>query len=126
MTRARPELLVADYWFVAETDDGQIVGCGGWTAHSPEDNSEKPRIGHVRHFATDPDFTRKGVASSLIEKVFETARGEGMEELHCLSTIAAREFYQSHGFESVADAYVSIGELKFPAIRMKRRLIDER
>jgi N-acetylglutamate synthase-like GNAT family acetyltransferase len=125
MTRARPELLVADYWFVAETDEGRIVGCGGWTAHDPEDNTEQPRIGHVRHFATDPDFTRQGIGSSLIHEVFETARNEGIEELHCLSTIAAREFYGSHGFESIADAYVSIGELEFPAIRMKRRLSEE-
>ena len=50
MTRANPGLLASGTYYVAESRDSLIVGCGGWTRESPVDGGIEPGLGHIRHF----------------------------------------------------------------------------
>ena len=54
IARANPTLLASGRYYVAETRNGSIVGCGGWSLTKP--NSPRQRLAHVRHFGTDLDI----------------------------------------------------------------------
>lgn len=47
----------------------KIVGCGGWTPKSPMGDD----IPHLRHFATDPDYTRMGIAKLIWQTSWKAA-----------------------------------------------------
>ena len=70
MVRANPALLRSGSYYLAEGPDGTVAGCGGWTlerpgaVHAPID----PTLGHIRHFATHPDWTRRGIGRALIDR----------------------------------------------------------
>ena len=74
MTNANPRLLASGTYYVAVTGDGSIIGCGGWTAEAPGGGESTPGVGHIRHFAVHPDWTRRGVGLALLNRCIEEAR----------------------------------------------------
>ena len=60
MLRIDPKLLESDRYFKANLD-GNLASCGGWSADSPI-GQQRVGTGHIRHFATHPDFMRMGSA----------------------------------------------------------------
>jgi GNAT superfamily N-acetyltransferase len=76
MTKANPRLLASGTYYVAEADGGSLAGCGGWTAEMPGSGEVVPGVGHIRHFATHPQWTRRGVASAML------VRGDGARRHH--------------------------------------------
>jgi GNAT superfamily N-acetyltransferase len=83
ISRANPLLLKCPTWFVVEHphETRHIVGCGGWTPYLPgtstgESTTTSSKVTpHLRHFATDPAFARKGIASALWKCVVESSAG---------------------------------------------------
>lgn len=123
ITTARPDLLSCGSYYVAETGDGRIVGAGGWTRHSPTGRDETATNGNIRHFATDPDFARKGIGRTLMGQCIEEASKAGLAELNCYSTLNGESFYAACGFEAVEDFPIELpGGVVFPSVRMVRKL----
>src|SRR3712207_6759356 len=54
MVRPNPTLLRSGTYYLAETADDTVAGCGGWTLERPGAGSAPvdPKLGHIRHFAT--------------------------------------------------------------------------
>ena len=122
LSRANPALLASGTYHVAEDADGAILGVGGWTRAGPR-GGRRPGVGHVRHFATHRDWTRRGIGSSVMDRAIEQARGAGIRVLDCMSTRTAVPFYATFGFQTVGPVEVSLRPgITFPAIRMIRRL----
>ncbi|MCH2065884.1 GNAT family N-acetyltransferase [Shimia sp.] len=123
-TKAQPALLSCGTYFVAEcveTDD--IIGAGGWTDLSPSHGITGTHLGHVRHVATRSDWLRRGVARSLIDVSLASAEAHGMREMSCMSSITARDFYASMGFEETTEVELTLAPgVHFPAIQMRRSL----
>jgi len=121
ITEARPQLLTCGTWYLVEhPETGDIVGCGGWTQRSPQnDTTFAP---HLRHFATDPDWTRLGVASSVWKRVQpELDAISNVSEVY--STLTAEKFYGSLGYESIKSMEIPLGPngtCAFPCILMRR------
>ena len=123
ISRANPALLRSGSYFVAELD-GMVVGAGGWTGGSPVGLHGQPDLGHVRHVVSDHRRTRMGIGSALMDRVFETARANGMTGLEALSTRTAVPFYAALGFVPQGEVQVPLGpaRLPFAAERMLKPL----
>jgi N-acetylglutamate synthase-like GNAT family acetyltransferase len=122
MTRAHPGLLASGTYYVAESD-GALVGCGGWSHARPGSGEIVEGEGHVRHFATHPEWTGRGIGAALLARCLDEIRQAGLRKLHCFSTINAEPFYRTAGFETIGPIDVQMGpSLKFPGILMRREL----
>jgi GNAT superfamily N-acetyltransferase len=66
MTRANPTLLQSGTYYLSETQDGTIIGCGGWTFERPGGGEVVPGLVHIRHFATHPDWIGRGIGTALV------------------------------------------------------------
>ena len=123
MTKAQPALLASGSYYVAENGAGDLVGCGGWTTARPGTGEVIQGEAHIRHFATHPDWVRRGVASSLLSLCLRDAQLVGIRKLHCFSTLNAEGFYRASGFETTGSIDVPMGPiLKFPGVLMTRGL----
>lgn len=95
--RAQPALLRSGLFHVVESAS-RIVGAGGWSPGAPGGRRGQHGVGHVRHFATDPVFARRGVGRLLLGHIRLEAKAAGMTALHCQSTLSAVPFYEAMGF----------------------------
>jgi predicted N-acetyltransferase YhbS len=127
-------------YFVAETPDGQVVGCGGWSwrrkafgagqggrafaAH--EDEPMDPQRGEpawIRAFFVHPDWTRRGIARRLLALSEEAARAAGYGRTELLATETGIPLYLACGYvvlEYGATPMPSGGE--FTGARMTKEL----
>jgi N-acetylglutamate synthase-like GNAT family acetyltransferase len=102
MTRANPALVSSGTYYVAESENGTLVGCGGWTREHPGDDVVTEGIGHIRHFGTHPEWTRRGIGRSIYRLCEADAREAGVRRFECYSSVNAENFYSSLGFERIA------------------------
>lgn len=122
MLRIDPALLESGRYLAAETG-GRLAGCGGWSTATPGSGKTENAVGHIRHFATHPDFMRSGVGSAIIERCLDEARGAGIAVMRCFSSIPAEDFYARHGFRRLDAVNIMLGDsIAFPAVLMEKRL----
>jgi GNAT superfamily N-acetyltransferase len=125
IARAQPALIASGTYHVATDDDGRILAAGGWSrgGPGPARPGSGPATGQVRHVVTDDRLTRCGLGRSLLTRIFDEARGEGMTRLDCLSTLTALPFYRALGFTGKRSLTVSLGPgIDFPVIALSRTL----
>ncbi|MBS0565750.1 MAG: GNAT family N-acetyltransferase [Proteobacteria bacterium] len=116
LARAQPGLLASGRYFVAEGAGGRMLAAGGWSGG-------RDGQGEVRHVATDPDATRRGIGRALMEAVLGDARAAGVSRMLCLATRTAVPFYRALGFEEVGPVLIGLRPgIEFPAVRMARAL----
>lgn len=119
MCRANPALLGSGTYYIAETDHA-MIGCGGWTMERPGRGAVVPGEGHIRHFGTVPSAVRGGVATRIMRRCFEDARGAGIRVFHCYATRAAVPFYAAMGFITIGPIDVPLADdLAFPSVLMR-------
>jgi GNAT superfamily N-acetyltransferase len=83
--------------FVAETDDGRIVGTIAGVV-LPDSNGEE---GHIRGMAVLPDQAGTGIAQALLEAVESDLAGQGCSRISLDTTAPlqrAINFYRKHGY----------------------------
>lgn len=123
IARAQPELLKSGLFFIAETEAGEIGAAGGWSLTAPGGKPGARGVGHIRHVATDPDHTRKGLARALLQHILFHAKASGMQQMHCQSTRTAVPFYEAMGFGVQGDVDVTLrGGLSFPSVFMTAKI----
>jgi len=124
MVRANPKLIGADRFWIAATSDGRIVSCGGWSLERPGSGEAEAGLGHIRHFATHPDWTGRGLATAIFRRCATAAKDNGVTQLECYSSLNAEGFYRSVGFVTVEHATVPMGPTvnAFPVVRMRCRI----
>jgi N-acetylglutamate synthase-like GNAT family acetyltransferase len=121
MTQANPALLKSGTFYVAQTQDYRVIGCGGWTFERPGSGEVDPQLAHIRHFATHPEWLRQGVGRAIYSRCEAEAVAAGAREFECFASLNAQEFYGSLGFIAVNQIKVSMGpDVTFPAALMKR------
>jgi GNAT superfamily N-acetyltransferase len=124
MTTANPKLLASGTYYVADVDGGSLAGCGGWTPEKPGSGEIAPGVGHIRHFATHPAWTRRGIASALLVRCIEEAKARGIATLEAFATLSAEEFYRAHGFVPIGPIDVPMTpEIILPSLWMRRALV---
>ncbi|MBV9505204.1 MAG: GNAT family N-acetyltransferase [Acidobacteriia bacterium] len=123
MNKANLTLLVSGTYYVAETDRGIVVGCGGWTIEKPGSGEIVEGEAHIRHFAIHPEWTRRGIGTSILTRCIDEARSLGVRTLHCFSTLNAEPFYRAANFQTIRRIDVPMGQaIAFPAVLMQCQL----
>lgn len=118
ISRAQPRLVTCGSYFVAEAEDGAIIGAGGWT---PRNRTSE--IGNIRHLVTDDRYVRRGVGRTILEMSHEQAVRQGIKLMNCDATLTAEPFYSTMGYERSGEIAVQLRPgIVFPAIRMIRRI----
>jgi GNAT superfamily N-acetyltransferase len=108
MSKANPKLLESGTYYVVEVD-GVAAACGGWTFGKPGSGETEEGVAHIRHFATHPDYLRRGLARLLLDMCVEEARSRGAHTMRSQSTLPAERFYASAGFRSLRPIEVEMG-----------------
>ena len=123
MTRANEGLLRSGTYYVAQSDDGTLVGCGGWTRERPGTARVEPGLGHLRHFATHPAWTRRGVGRAIYRRCETAARAAGIEAFECYASLNAQSFYEALGFAGVRRMVIDFSpRISLPAVLMHRAI----
>ncbi|WP_372885416.1 GNAT family N-acetyltransferase [Shimia sp.] len=123
ITTAQPALLECGTYYLAQDEQGRVVGAGGWTDVSPARGVAAPGVGHLRHVAVHPCFLRRGLARRVVECALDSARAFGVARMNCMSTLAARAFYAEMGFSALGEVELTLAPgVHFPAIQMQREL----
>lgn len=123
LTRANPALLASGTFYLAVTDDGRVVGCGGWTVEDPTGADPRPGLAHMRHFGTHPDWLRRGVGRAISERCVAEARAAGVRRLRCNASLNSVPFYQALGFKPLRQVQVLMTPgLEVTAVLMERDL----
>ena len=94
--------------FIAEMD-GEMVGYARW---NPETNE-------ICSIFVHPDHVRQGIATALMQIVYQDARTCGVPELLLDASLTAVPFYEIEGWESVEPTM----HASLECVRMTKRLI---
>jgi N-acetylglutamate synthase-like GNAT family acetyltransferase len=106
------EQLIRDgTYFVAVTNDGAVVGCGGWSKrqtlygshhhHAIRNDSELDPgkdAARVRAFFVHPDWARRGLARAIVERCEKDIRAAGFSRIELAATLPGVPFYQATGY----------------------------
>lgn len=123
ITKASPTLLHSGHFFVAETAEGEVVGCGGWSEERPGTRETDGETGHLRHFAVAPSAGSAGVGRQIFETCRQQVQDAGLSRLEVWSSLNAARFYARMGFAETGPRTVMIaGTLPFPSIEMHRNI----
>ena len=121
ITKANPALLSSGTFYVAETEAGEVVGCGGWTWERPGTGKVSKGLAHIRHFATHPNHTGQGIGKAIYGLCEQEARSSGVSTFECYSSLNAEGFYAALGFERVKRIKVPMKRgFRFSSIQMMR------
>ena len=121
ITRANPRLLASGRYYLVEAETGEPAGCGGWSPNPPDRPDDDPERAHVRHFATHPDWLRRGVGRMLYERCETDARAAGFTLFECYASLNGEAFYAALGFRRLGRIETPMpGGILFPAIHMDR------
>jgi GNAT superfamily N-acetyltransferase len=124
MTKANLRLLHSGTYYIAhERDKDELIGCGGWTIEEPGTGVVMRGRAHIRHFATHPEYTGKGIGRAIFDRCIMGARHAGATGLDCYSSLNARSFYEALGFELIEPKTIAMpGNVSFPSLHMRRQL----
>ena len=121
LTTANRALLASGTFYLAENASGRLVGCGGWTHQRPGTGEREEGIAHIRHFATHPDWSGRGVGRLIYDHCEGQAREAGVKLFDCYSTLNAQPFYAALGFKTISAKEVMLrGTIRFPTVLMRR------
>ncbi|MFO1091522.1 MAG: GNAT family N-acetyltransferase [Hyphomicrobiales bacterium] len=115
VTRANPKLLSSGTFYLCEAPDGGVVGAGGFSLDRPGSGEIASGVAHVRHFATLPEWTGRGVGRALYGRCERDAQARGVEVFECNAALNAVPFYAAMGFDTVGETSVPLG----PAVAMR-------
>jgi GNAT superfamily N-acetyltransferase len=127
--------LIADGTYFAVTDNGDIIGCGGWSRratlfggdHTAGRNAAllNPETdpARVRAMYTDPAHVRRGVGRMVLDACEAAARAEGFRSVELAATLSGEPLYRACGYEVIEPftSRTSAG-VEVPLLRMRKAL----
>jgi len=125
-------LLADGTYFVAE-QDGELVGCGGWSDRAQGCGSSQgcsavqlsgdPDVATMRGYFVRPDRARRGIARRLLNAAEADVRLRGFERAQLLATLTGEPLYRTLGYEPVERIQVPVpGAASLPAVFMTKEL----
>ena len=102
-----PEGLAEGRTYVAE-EDGSLVGFATW--------AEAGGTFELEDLFVDPGWRRRGIAASLVSRIADVLRAQGVECLEVTANTHARAFYIAAGFIDCGVAETDFGAA--PRVRL--------
>jgi GNAT superfamily N-acetyltransferase len=123
----------------AQPASHSIVACGGWSKRKTlyggdqftgrEDSLLDPSrdAAKIRAFFVHPDYTRRGIATLLLDACEQAARAAGFTRLEMGSTLTGVAFYRAHGYAAQENLQVPLanGET-LPILKMSKEFKRDR
>ncbi len=123
MVRANPSLLGSGTFYVVDGPASPVIGCGGWTLAAPGTKMEIAGVAHLRHFATHPDFARRGVGRRIYDRCVADAKLAGVTRFQAYASLTSIAFYSSVGLQFIRNFDLALGgDVPFPAALMEGRV----
>jgi GNAT superfamily N-acetyltransferase len=128
------QLIEDATYFVVETPDDDVAGCGGWSRratmygndHSPGRDAKllDPAVdaARVRAMYTNPAYARRGVGRLVLSLCEAAAAAEGFSRLELVATLSGEPLYGAYGFTPLERIEVSVGAIAVPAVRMEKHV----
>lgn len=128
--------LVADgTYYVAQSAQGTIVGCGGWsrrrTLFGGDTHAERDQAlldpsrdsAKIRAFFVDPAHARQGLGRALLERSEAAAAAAGFRQLELMATLPGVRLYAACGYAPSAPLrYRLPGNVDIEFVPMHKRL----
>lgn len=94
-------------------DGGRVVGTGAIIFYDmpPAFNNVSGIKGYVANIYTDPDYRRRGIATTILEKLKDEARARGVTMLWLGASDQGRPIYQKVGFQDT-NTWMELNHLK--------------
>jgi GNAT superfamily N-acetyltransferase len=126
--------LVKDRTYFVVEQDGEIVGCGGWSRRATHYGGDQtpgrdarlldPAVdaARVRAMYTHPKFARRGIGRLILSLCESAARAEGFGRVELVATMAGEPLYRACGYEAVEPLVDGRGGSDVPLLRMRKAL----
>ncbi len=128
--------LVTDRTYFIVESGGRIAGCGGWSwrstlyggdesmvAREPRAIDPATEPARIRAMYTDPDFTRRGVGSLVLQLCEDAARDADFGSATMMATMAGVPLYRACGYAEAEPVTVALVDgVEVPLVRMERKL----
>lgn len=126
--------LIEDGTYFCVEEDGELVGCGGWSKratlyggnHSAgrdprllDPTSERARI---RAMYTHPDHTRKGIGRLILDTSEAAARAEGFKAIEMAATMSGKPLYSACGYLVESEWFDENGSVPVPLATMWKQI----
>jgi GNAT superfamily N-acetyltransferase len=125
--------LIADRTYFVVTAGGAIVGCGGWSKRRTLYGGDQMKSGadplvdparepaRIRAFFVDPEWSRRGVGSKLMNACVDAARAAGFKTLELAATLPGVPLYRAFGFRELERVKAPTPDgVGLPIVRMGR------
>lgn len=128
--------LIADgTYLIAETANGTVVGCGGWSKRKTlyggdvwiarEDSLLDPTkdAAKIRAFFVHPNWARRGIGTLILEACEQAALAAGFTRFEMGATLTGVPLYRARGYTVLGNLAVPLGDgLALPIVRMEKRM----
>lgn len=126
--------LVEDGTYFVIEQDGQPVGCGGWSRRAtlyggnqtPGRNAAfldpEKDAARIRAMYTHPDHVRKGVGRLIIQLCEDAAQIEGFRTMELVATMSGQPLYEACGYTPVEAVRDDRGGAPVPLLLMRKAL----
>ena len=127
--------LVADgSYFIAEDEDGALLGCGGWSQRRTlfgGDNFLGRATGFlnpaedaalIRAFFVAPQAARMGVATRLLAECEARAIAAGFTRIALMATLPGVPFYAARGYAANGEVEQPCGDICVRFVSMSRNV----
>ncbi|HUS12857.1 MAG TPA: GNAT family N-acetyltransferase [Pyrinomonadaceae bacterium] len=129
------QLILDQTYFIAEIDR-MIAGSGGWSKRKTMFGGDKLKAqkldplldpateaARLRAFYVHPQWSRRGVGSSVLTECENAARLAGFTRIELVATLPGERLYAARGYERVDAMQLEIPNGKpLPAFRMTKAL----
>jgi GNAT superfamily N-acetyltransferase len=127
--------LIDDGTYFCVEDNGELVGCGGWSRRATlyggnHSAGRDPRLldpagerARIRAMYTNPDHTRKGVGRLILDTAEAAARAEGFTAIEMAATMSGKPLYSACGYQVESEWLDENGAVPVPLATMWKRLV---
>lgn len=117
----------------AETRNGNVVGCGGWSRrktlfggdqwHGHDELLLDPACdaAKIRAFFVHPSWARRGIGTLILDACERAAIADGFRRLEMAATLTGVKFYEARGYERRERFDVQLGDGRsIEVVRMEK------
>jgi GNAT superfamily N-acetyltransferase len=127
------QLIEDQTYFVAESSNGEIVGCGGWSKRQTQCGSSAGRsepdplidprtdAARIRAFFVHPNWARRGIGRAILTACEEALLEGGFNRAEIAATLTGEPLYVAGGYRITErfDIPLSNG-LPLPCVRLAK------
>lgn len=127
--------LIRDGTYYVAEQDGEIIGCGGWSRRRSLYGGDRGRAqedalldplrdaARIRAFFVHPGWARRGIGRSLMEACEKAIIAAGFRAVDIVATLAGEPLYAAFGYAVVERYTIPMQDgLSLPVVRMHKRV----